>query len=367
MNESNYKVLSPRAQSPSIEINAAQLSPTHNATENVNPKSHSILTVGAASDDNLGPRSKLSEANSVNLSKWEIDENILGLEDSSKKAAGASDDPSEITSDVLRKAENAIFAKAINAIRPMEFQVIINSKDNSKDRSVVRSDKDRSSSPRRNNSSRSVKDRLGTKISNDRSRSRDKSKGRRRAARSSDDDANRGRSDRHGSRKRDNRSRDRAAPSEKRQERSYKRSSPEDDKLRRQNKERSESKHGKHDQNNSDDSDRRAAKNTKSSDSRVVSSVTAVVAPPKPCRPDNPFRKFVDTSSSSSLVVKYDNTIQKEGASSDNGMEHRKQRDKKLKKHSKYSSTDSLKSEKRKDPKSKKKSKILKKKKKSKK
>jgi len=51
MNESNYKVLSPRAQSPSIEINAAQLSPTHNATENVNPKSHSILTVDANSDD----------------------------------------------------------------------------------------------------------------------------------------------------------------------------------------------------------------------------------------------------------------------------------------------------------------------------
>ncbi|EDW92482.1 E3 ubiquitin-protein ligase RBBP6 [Drosophila yakuba] len=368
-NEPNYKVSSPRASS-NFEINAAQLSPAHNATENVSPKkSHSFLNVSVASDDNLGPRSKLSEANSVNLSKWEMEENILSLEDATKKSAGVSDDPSEITSDVLRKAENAIFAKAINAIRPVEFQVIINSKDNSKDRSVIRNDKDRSPSPRRT-SSKSVKERLGNKISNDRSRSPDKSKGRRREAitKSSDDDANRGRSDRHGSRKRDNRSRDRTAPSEKRQERSsYKRRTPEDDRNRRQNKERSDSKHGKHDQINSDDSDRRTARNTKSSDSRVVSSVTAVAVPPKPCRPDNPFRKFVDNSSSSSLVVKYDNTIQNDGASSDNGMEHRKQRDKKLKKHSKYSSTESLRSEKRKDLKSKKKSKILKKKKKSKK
>jgi len=250
----------------------------------------------------------------------------------------------------------------------VEFQVIINSKDNSKDRSVIRNDKDRSPSPRRT-SSKSVKERLGNKVPRDRSRSPDKSKGRQREAvrKSSDDDANRGRSDRHGSRKRENKSRDRSAPSEKRQERSYKRSTPEDDKSRRQYKERSDPKLAKYDQINSDDSDRRAARNTKSSDGRVVSSVTAVAAPPKPCRPDNPFRKFVDSSSSSSLVVKYDNTIQIDGASSDNSLEHRKPKDKKLKKHAKYSSTESLRSEKRKDLKSKKKSKVLKKKKKSKK
>nr|XP_016929061.1 E3 ubiquitin-protein ligase RBBP6 [Drosophila suzukii]XP_016929062.1 E3 ubiquitin-protein ligase RBBP6 [Drosophila suzukii] len=369
VNETTFKILtSPRA-SPNIEIEAALLSPAHNASENLNPKkSQAYLNVDVASDDNLGSRSKRSEANSINLSKWELEENNISLEDSSKKSVASLDDQSEITSDVLRKAENAIFAKAINAIRPVEFQVIINSKDNSKDRSVIRNDKDRSPSPRRT-SSKSVKERLGNKVPRDRSRSPDKSKGRQREAvrKSSDDDANRGRSDRHGSRKRENKSRDRSAPSEKRQERSYKRSTPEDDKSRRQYKERSDPKLAKYDQINSDDSDRRAARNTKSSDGRVVSSVTAVAAPPKPCRPDNPFRKFVDNSSSSSLVVKYDNTIQIDGASSDNSLEHRKPKDKKLKKHAKYSSTESLRSEKRKDLKSKKKSKVLKKKKKSKK
>ncbi|XP_016974774.1 E3 ubiquitin-protein ligase RBBP6 isoform X2 [Drosophila rhopaloa] len=371
LNETNYKILlSPRV-SPNFDIESAAKSPARNATENQNPKkSLSSLNMDVATDDNLGPRSKRCEANSVNLSKWELEENNLGLEDSSKKSGGLLDDQSEITSDVLRKAENAIFAKAINAIRPVEFQVIINSKGNSKDRSVIRNDKDRSPSPKRT-SSKSVKERLGNKVLSERSRSPDKSKSRRREAtgKSSDDDANRGRSDRHGSRKRENRSRDRTAPSEKRQERSYKRSTPEDDKQRRPYKDRSDPKLAKYDQINSDDSDRRGARNAKSSDGRVVSSVTAVAAPPKPkpCRPDNPFRKFVDNSSSSSLVVKYDNTIQNEGASSDNSIEHRKQKDKKLKKHAKYSSTESLRSEKRKDLKSKKKSKILKKKKKSKK
>ncbi|XP_016953305.1 E3 ubiquitin-protein ligase RBBP6 [Drosophila biarmipes] len=369
VNETTFKILtSPRA-SPTFEIEAALSSPARNASENPNPKkSQSYLNVDVASDDNLGSRSKRSEASSVSLSKWELEENNLGLEDSSKKSAATLDDQSEITSDVLRKAENAIFAKAINAIRPVEFQVIINSKDSSKDRSVIRNDKDRSPSPRRT-SNKSVKERLGNKVARDRSRSPDKSKGRRREAvgKNSDDDASRNRSDRHGSRKRDNRSRDRSAPSEKRQDRSYKRSTPEDDRSRRPYKERSDSRPAKHDQINSDDSDRRAGRNTKSSPGRVVSSVTAVAGPPKPCRPDNPFRKFVDNSSSSSLVVKYDNTIQNDGASSDNSMEHRKPKDKKLKKHAKYSSTESLRSEKRKDLKSKKKSKVLKKKKKSKK
>ncbi|XP_017070285.1 E3 ubiquitin-protein ligase RBBP6 [Drosophila eugracilis] len=363
--ETNYKILlSPRA-SPNFEIKS--ISP--NTAEIPNPKkSHTYPNKDGASDDNLGPRSKRSEANSVNLSKWELEENNLNFEDSAKKSVVTLDDQSEITSDVLRKAENAIFAKAINAIRPVEFQVIINSKGNSKDRSVIRNDKERSPSPKRT-SSKSVKERLGNKVANDRSRSPEKAKGRRREAaeKNADGDTNRGRSERHDSRKRENRSRDRTAPSDKRQERSYKRSTPEDDKYRRQYKDRSDPKVAKYDQINSDDSDRRAARNTKSSDGRVVSSITAVAAPLKLCRPDNPFRKHRDNSSSSSLVVKYDNTIKNEGASSDNSMEHSKQKDKKLKKHAKYSSTESLRSEKRKDLKSKKKSKILKKKKKSKK
>ncbi|XP_017125383.1 E3 ubiquitin-protein ligase RBBP6 [Drosophila elegans] len=372
VNETTYKILlSPRV-SPNFDIESSAISPARNATENLNPKKRDAsLNSDVATDDNLGSRSKRSEANSVNLSKWELEENSTSLEDSSKKSGNLLDDQSEITSDVLRKAENAIFAKAINAIRPVEFQVIINSKGNSKDRSVIRNDKERSPTPKRN-SSRSVKERLGNKVPSERSRSPDKSRSRRReaAGKSSDDDSHRGRSDRHGSRKRESRSsRDRTAASEKRQERSYKRNTPEDDRQRRPYKERSDPKLAKYDQINSDDSDRRGARNHKSGDGRVVSSVTAVAAALKPCRPDNPFRKIVDnSSSSSSLVVKYDNTIQNEAAaSSDNSMEHRKQKDKKLKKHAKYSSTESLRSEKRKDLKSKKKSKILKKKKKSKK
>ncbi|KAH8237404.1 hypothetical protein KR038_010996 [Drosophila bunnanda] len=377
-NETDYKMvsISPLA-GPTFEI---ELDPARSATENLNSdKSHAYIDIDACKKDEKEGRSE-----SVSVSKWELDETNLNLEFDSaakKSAANPDDDHSEITSDVLRKAENAIFAKAINAIRPVEFQVIINSKGSSKDRSVaIRNDKERSPTPPKRNSSsssKSVKERLGNKVL--RSPTPDRSKTRRRqeaapVGKSSDE----GRSGRHDSRRRENKSRERDrdrsgqgrrhSPENDR----HRRHSPENDKHRRQyNKDRSDTKLAKHDQiNSSDNLNRRGSgprnSNSKLNEGRMVSSVAAV----KTCRPDNPFRKFVESSSTSSLVVKYDNTIQKGGGggASDDSIDQRKQKDKKQKKNTKYSSTESLRGDRqRKDLKSKKKSKILKKKKKSKK
>lgn len=226
----NHETTSPLA-SPTFEI------------EHLNSdKSHAYIDIDACKKDE-----KRSE--SVSLSKWELDESNLNLDFDSAAKKSADDDHSEITSDVLRKAENAIFAKAINAIRPVEFQVIINSKGSSKDRSVaIRNDKERTPTPppkRTSSSSKSVKERLGNKVVSDRrSVTPDKSKSRRRQdtrGRSSDD-----------SRKRDNRSRDRSVQG--------RRHSPENDKHRQRpyNKDRSDTKLA------NDDLDRRGPAGTPS-------------------------------------------------------------------------------------------------------
>lgn len=78
-----------------------------------------------ATDQNV-PGSSESKENVVlaplpELSKWELDDELPGQED---KLSG--DDPSNssdhkiVTSEVLKRAENAIFQKAINAIRPID-------------------------------------------------------------------------------------------------------------------------------------------------------------------------------------------------------------------------------------------------------
>ncbi|XP_026841678.1 E3 ubiquitin-protein ligase RBBP6 [Drosophila persimilis] len=352
------------------------------------PHRHNFGEESVSVSSRSGKRSEAAALNAVNVSKWELEENSLScnFDDSFKKAGSANSggEHTEITSDVIRKAENAIFAKAINAIRPVEFQVVINSKGNSKDRSVsIRNDnKDRSLSPKQRPSSKSVKERLGNKVVRDRSRSEDKSRAAKRreisAKTAPDDDGYRGRADansgsRRGDKQSRDRDRDRAISTEKRHSQQvYKRTLPESDRNRRQYK---DAKHDKIGQINIHDSDRRGARSVKSGEGRIVSSVSVAAAlPPKPCRPDNPFRRAGDSSSKSSLVLKYDNTIPNEvshpvssRSAAESSFEQRKQKDKKLKKHAKYSSTDSLKSEKRKDLKSKRKSKILKKKKKSKK
>ncbi|SPP73237.1 blast:E3 ubiquitin-protein ligase RBBP6 [Drosophila guanche] len=352
------------------------------------PHKHHFGEENVSASSRGGKRSDAASANAMNLSKWELEENSLScnFDDSFKRSGSVNStgEHNEITSDVIRKAENAIFAKAINAIRPVEFQVVINSKGNSKDRSVsIRNDnKDRSLSPKQRPSSKSVKERLGNKVVRERSRSEDKSRGGKRreivAKVAGDDDGGyRGRADRahSGSRRRDkqsrDRDRDRALSTEKRHSQQARggRTLPESDRQRRPYKDAKH--HDKFDQINIHDSDRRGVRSVKSGEGRIVSSVSVAAAPPKPCRPDNPFRRAGDSSSSSNLVLKYDNTIQNDGsshpASGRSAPEKQKEKDKKLKKHAKYSSTDSLKSEKRKELKSKRKSKIMKKKKKSKK
>lgn len=54
------------------------------------------------------------------LSKWELDEDLPSQEDKSAGEDGSGKDKKVVTSEVLKRAENAIFQKAINAIRPFD-------------------------------------------------------------------------------------------------------------------------------------------------------------------------------------------------------------------------------------------------------
>ncbi|XP_037902922.1 E3 ubiquitin-protein ligase RBBP6 isoform X2 [Hermetia illucens] len=135
------------------------------------------------------------------LSKWERDDDPSQSKDESNplNALDASDEKAgKVTTEVLKRAENAIFARAINAIRPIEIKKIsverqkLYSNDPSKDASPVPSVISQVKSPNRelatvqitvpanNNSERSVeikpekqksiKDRLGSKITEPSSR-----------------------------------------------------------------------------------------------------------------------------------------------------------------------------------------------------
>ncbi|KAJ8965139.1 hypothetical protein NQ314_004364 [Rhamnusium bicolor] len=59
-------------------------------------------------------------------SKWEVEEDgqILTSPKDSHKSDSKSDKSGKVTNEVLKRAENAIFAKAINAIRPIEIKKI---------------------------------------------------------------------------------------------------------------------------------------------------------------------------------------------------------------------------------------------------
>ncbi|CAG9824597.1 unnamed protein product [Phaedon cochleariae] len=59
-------------------------------------------------------------------SKWEVDEDGLTSPKDSHKSDTKSDKSGKVTNEVLKRAENAIFAKAINAIRPIEIKKIGN-------------------------------------------------------------------------------------------------------------------------------------------------------------------------------------------------------------------------------------------------
>nr|XP_023022973.1 E3 ubiquitin-protein ligase RBBP6 isoform X1 [Leptinotarsa decemlineata] len=57
-------------------------------------------------------------------SKWENDDEGLTSPKDSNKSDSKSDKSGKVTNEVLKRAENAIFAKAINAIRPIEIKKI---------------------------------------------------------------------------------------------------------------------------------------------------------------------------------------------------------------------------------------------------
>ncbi|XP_018568160.1 E3 ubiquitin-protein ligase RBBP6 isoform X2 [Anoplophora glabripennis] len=59
-------------------------------------------------------------------SKWEVEEDgqVLTSPQDSHKSDSKSDKSGKVTNEVLKRAENAIFAKAINAIRPIEIKKI---------------------------------------------------------------------------------------------------------------------------------------------------------------------------------------------------------------------------------------------------
>lgn len=71
------------------------------------------------------PTSKEMLATLPELSKWEVDdENVEKSKEPGEITSPEEEDGSKVTSDVIKRAENAIFAKAINSLRPIEIKKI---------------------------------------------------------------------------------------------------------------------------------------------------------------------------------------------------------------------------------------------------
>lgn len=318
--------------------------------------------------------SSFNDVNDILLSKWELDDNNLNsslLDQNRKVTCNKNQEHSEITSDVIRKAENAIFAKAINAIRPVEFKVVIDSKRNSKDPSIsIKNDhKERSHSPK-SVVNKSVKERLGNKVVSERNYSCDRSRDSRRenSEKRSRDEKSRNSSLSNRYRNKDKDSKERVVTMERNYENHRNRKSNERESINKTDKKASSSVVGKQksqlkdkssttgsrDERRVYDADRRA----KSGETRFISSIAS-----RPCRPDNPFRKFDEKNVSKNS--KLDNINKREVTPPSDHTDFKKRKDKKPKKLKKSSSTESVRSDKRRDVKSKKKSKVLKKKKKS--
>ncbi|XP_030384173.1 E3 ubiquitin ligase PARAQUAT TOLERANCE 3 [Scaptodrosophila lebanonensis] len=340
--------------------------------------------------NNVSKSNKKIDVDTIHVSKWETEDNNTNTVDPSKKVVCNTEQEHDvITSDVIRKAENAIFAKAINAIRPVEFKVILDSRSNSKDRAIsIRNDpKDRSISPK-HSMYKSVKDRLGSKVVRDKMQSPNHSKERRGESprRNTRDGKYRSTPEDYRSRKRSRSSKERFVNTDKKNDNKERRRSRSSDRNKRdvkpkrernrepslvekpkyksRDREQSESRHNRNnDKKKFDDhGEQNISKNTKTVESRVIVAT-------RPCRPDNPFRKFDDGNVSNNIISKLEKGIRHEDdqSNSEDELEKVKRKNKKLKKHSKCSSTESSRSERRLDLKSKRKSKLLKKKKKSKK
>ncbi|XP_030558535.1 ankyrin repeat domain-containing protein 12 [Drosophila novamexicana] len=378
-----------------LDLNMDACDSMENGSNNLNPKISDAIDQNAlhrketivnmeSSDQDLNREnmsSNISEANDVQISKWEMDDNNLinNLLDPCKKmGSNKIQEHSEITSDVIRKAENAIFAKAINAIRPVEFKVVIDSKHSSKDPSLSykSNHKDRSHSPKSLN--KSVKERLGNKVVSERNYSSERSKNYRRdsSVKNVNDEKYKYNSTSYNSRKKEKDSKERVVTAERKFDDHRNRSSHDRDfgnttqkeshfseshKNKPQFKDKLTSKNTRSERKKYD-ADRNTHTHFKSVEPRLISSIAS-----RPCRPDNPFRKFDENNSCSNKVPKFDSLIKDVTPPTTDPVEYKKRKDKKIKKLKslkKCSSTESVRSEKQKDVKSKKK-KILKKKKKS--
>ncbi|XP_033150690.1 putative pre-mRNA-splicing factor ATP-dependent RNA helicase DHX16 [Drosophila busckii] len=319
----------------------------------------------------------------IEVSKWELEDNNQNINsfDSCKSVScNQVQELTEITSDVIRKAENAIFAKAINAIRPVELKVVIDSQCNSKDRSIsfTPNQKDHLISPK-HNINKSVKERLGSKVVLDQKYSSDKFKSKRKdvAGKNVKDTRHSFKSENHISKKKTD-SKD-CSPFNKRYEDQQIRMSNErglsstskketfiNDNIKVYSKDMNSISNRLKGDTNNFEFDRNASVNFKSGEVRLASSITS-----KPCRPDNPFRKFDDSFGSSNVLSNFENSLKRAGSlQSCNQIGEKRQNEKKRKKTKNFkrsSSLESIKCDKKKDIKNKKKIKVMKKKKKSKK
>lgn len=96
------------------------------------------------------------------ISKWEVEEDVLTSPKDGHKLDSKTDKSGKVTNEVLKRAENAIFAKAIKAIRPLEIKKREVEKSNNKIQVTVSSAIDITSPPVPQRLS--VKERLGIKV-----------------------------------------------------------------------------------------------------------------------------------------------------------------------------------------------------------
>ena len=120
-----------------IKTEEKDLPPEAKITENVNNSKEEPFDgiELQANTDELDLKTEIEVSNPTNremlatlpeLSKWEVDEDHAekAKEPGEITSPEEEEDGSKVTSDVIKRAENAIFAKAINSLRPIEIKKI---------------------------------------------------------------------------------------------------------------------------------------------------------------------------------------------------------------------------------------------------
>lgn len=125
-----YQTTATAAENQDEDIETATSSPSH-----LN-RSESILDIHANVDfdesylsETKTDAPKRSQNDTVfapfpEPSKWEREDDIMTEKKCGDNDTAVSDDRNKVTNEVLKRAENAIFARAINAIRPIEIKKI---------------------------------------------------------------------------------------------------------------------------------------------------------------------------------------------------------------------------------------------------